>query len=117
MAEHVAIELKKFLKPAGVVLIRAGASDDASCYHAKVGSMVGPNAFIVYFHSSSLLLERVFTQGSVLVEVDFFGEESYTGELKLYEQGRPTDDACALIVRLYDEKKRPVFLERLCPMT
>lgn len=109
--------LNKFLHPQGTVLIRASFEEGSSGYHAAVGPMVLENSFIVFFHSSSLLLERVLTQGSLLVEIDFCEEKSYLGELKLHESFKAPVGACALVVKLYDEKKATKPSIRLCPMT
>lgn len=115
MAEQILMPLVDKVPVASTVSIRVGSGDDESSYHAVMGPVIAPMTFVVYCHNSSLLLERVFTQVMVPVEVDFFAAQSYEGELRLHEAS--IGDACALVVKLYSEKEPSKMVERLCPMT
>lgn len=109
------------LQPAGSVLIRSGEGDEAFSYQASLGSTLGPTSFLVYFHLTSLLVERVRLFGSIAVFIEFAGASKFMGELKLSE--RPWElEACdrrtVLVLELNTRVDVDMVMnERICPMT
>jgi hypothetical protein len=108
---QVSAQTKLFVPNTSVALISAGFGDDKSSYLAKIKNL-SQDSFQAYFHSSSLLYERVLTQGSQQVQV-ILGLHAYSGELAFDEAFK---NSYALILKLYDEIKLEQS-ERLCPMT
>lgn len=97
-------------------LIRSSNDDDALCYQAPIKKKLSPNSYLVYFHRTSRLLERARIFGSCHVHVEFFGAESFVGELKIDREHDPAQDSFALVLELHERapapcsKEQPIYL-------
>lgn len=110
MVELVFSEQKN-LKPSSTVLIRSQTLG----YLAQIAYKKA-QSFMVYFHSESLLLEKVITQGSIAVEVDFLSGPSFLADLKLLKLAEKNEEFSLMQMDLRQEiEAKPKA--RLCPMT
>jgi hypothetical protein len=85
------------------ILIRLGSRDEDLNYQAPVSAQIGSGAFLVYFHKTSQLLERVRLYGLQSVVAQFSDGTSFTGLLKLDAELSDDDlNGCPAILELIE---------------
>lgn len=108
---EVVFSEQKNLKLSGTVLIRS----ESLGYLAHIAYKKA-QSLVVHFHSESLLLEKVITQGSMAVEVDFLSGPSFLAELKLLKLAEKNEEHSLMQIDIHQEiETKPKA--RLCPMT
>jgi hypothetical protein len=107
------------IKPFLSVLISLGQDDDALFYQAEIGNTVGPGAMIIYFHETSLILERVRTFGPISAQIELDNTKKFIGELMPCEKHVDLlPNRCPLILQLHSKlQPLPDSDERIFPMT
>lgn len=118
--EMVALDAVVHLQTTSI-LIRLYGQNESYFYQAPVTRRVGASSFIVSFHATSLVLEKVRLFGPLAVEARI-GSERYQGELRLGSgteaSAHDVRGSCHLILDVCDRAAAEEGLEqRIIPIT
>lgn len=82
------------------VLISSGGRDEDLFYQAPLGAPQGPCDFLIYFHETSRLLERVRLLGAIDITAQFSDGRTFAGALKV---ARDIPEQNAAVLQLHEE--------------